>query len=106
MNLVHTASSLPKAWESAVLAEIGTAAVKVLRMDGRSLPPEVHATAEALVVVEGRLELLLEETEFTVAEGELCRVPAGAVHAVRRGSRGTLLIIEVPERPSSGTIDS
>ncbi|MFD8086621.1 cupin domain-containing protein [Kitasatospora sp. NPDC059722] len=106
MNLVHTASSLPGAWESALLAAVGTAVVKVLRMDGRPLPPEVHATAEALVVVEGRLELLVGDAEFTVAEGELYRVPAGAVHAVRPGSRGTLLIVEVPERPSSGTIDS
>ncbi|MEE1782570.1 cupin domain-containing protein [Streptomyces sp. SP17BM10] len=106
MNLVHTASSLPGAWESAVLAEVGTAAVKVLRMDGRPLPPEAHATAEALVVVDGRLELVVDGEDFTIESGELCRIPGGAVHAVRPGSRGTLLIIEVPAPASSGTINS
>ncbi|MFE2413277.1 cupin domain-containing protein [Kitasatospora sp. NPDC059408] len=106
MNLVHTASLLPEAWQSAVVADVGTAAVKLLRMDGRPLPPEVHATAEVLVVVEGRLELLVDGVELSVGAGELYRVPAGAVHAVRQGSCGTLLIVEVPERPSSGTIDS
>lgn len=97
MNLVHTASSLPEAWRSTVLAEIGRAAVKVLRMDGRPLPPEVHGTAEALVVVEGRLELVVNGLELTVGTGELYRVPAGAVHAVRPGSQGTLLIVEPAE---------
>ncbi|MEV7022005.1 cupin domain-containing protein [Kitasatospora sp. NPDC093558] len=95
MNLIHTASLLPEAWQSTVLAGIGTAAVKVLRMDGRSLPPEAHATAEVLVVVEGRLELSVDGVELSVSPGELCRVPAGAVHAVRPGSVGTLLIVEV-----------
>ncbi|MGW2253167.1 cupin domain-containing protein [Kitasatospora sp. NPDC001660] len=97
MNLVDAASSLPEAWRSEVLAEVGTAAVKVLRMDGRALPPEVHAAAEALLVVEGRLELLVDGVELSVGAGELYRVPAGAVHAVRPGSGGTLLIVEVPE---------
>ncbi|GHF40490.1 hypothetical protein GCM10018790_17610 [Kitasatospora xanthocidica] len=91
------AARLPEAWRSQVLGRVGTTAVKVLRMDGRELEPEVHGTAEALFVAEGSLELLVDGEESTVRTGELYVVPAGARHAVRAGSRGTLLIVEVPE---------
>ncbi|MFJ8476249.1 cupin domain-containing protein [Kitasatospora sp. NPDC094011] len=100
MSLVDVkkeAAQLPDAWRSVVLARVGTAAVKVLRMDGRELVEEVHETAEMLFVADGVLELELDDEELTVAVGEVCRIPAGARHAVRAGSRGTLLIVEVPE---------
>ncbi|MFE6053327.1 cupin domain-containing protein [Kitasatospora sp. NPDC056446] len=97
IDVNERAAGLPDAWRSQVLGLVGTAAVKVLRMDGRELEPEVHGTAEVLFVVEGCLELLLDGEESTVRAGGLCRVPAGAWHAVRAGSRGTLLIVEVPE---------
>ncbi|MFD8755930.1 cupin domain-containing protein [Kitasatospora sp. NPDC059577] len=97
VDVNERAARLPEAWRSQVLGRVGTAAVKVLRMDGRELEPEVHGTAEVLFVAEGRLELLLDSEESTVRAGELRVVPAGARHAVRAGSRGTLLIVEVPE---------
>ncbi|MFH9351979.1 cupin domain-containing protein [Kitasatospora sp. NPDC017646] len=97
MDVRECATGLPEAWRSVVLAQVGTAAVKVLRMDGRELGEEVHGTAEVLFVADGVLELKLDGEELTIGSGELCRVPAGARHAVRAGSRGTLLIVEVPE---------
>ncbi|MFJ4092855.1 cupin domain-containing protein [Kitasatospora sp. NPDC089913] len=97
IDLSAAASALPAPWASQLLEQVGTAAVKVLRMDGRPLPVESHDNAEVLVVLDGRLELLLEGAEVTVGPGELHRIPARAEHAVRPGSRGTLLIVEVPE---------
>ncbi|MFI8461965.1 cupin domain-containing protein [Kitasatospora sp. NPDC085464] len=100
MSLVDVnerAARLPEAWRSQVLGRVGTAAVKVLRMDGRELEAEAHGTAEVLFVAVGSLELSVDGEESTLRAGELCVVPAGAWHAVRAGSRGTLLIVEVPE---------
>ncbi|MFJ8039853.1 cupin domain-containing protein [Kitasatospora sp. NPDC096147] len=97
VDLTATAAVLPSAWASRILAEVGTAAVKLLRMDGRPLPTEVHPTAEALLVLDGRLELTTAGTEITLLPGELYRIPARTEHAVRPGSHGTLLIVEVPE---------
>ncbi len=96
-DLSVAASALPAPWESQLLEEVGTAAVKVLRMDGRPLPVEVHDSPEVLLVLSGRLELLLDGSELTVGPGELCRIPGRTPHAVRPGSRGILLIVEVPE---------
>ncbi|MFE6750948.1 cupin domain-containing protein [Kitasatospora purpeofusca] len=97
IDLSAAASALPEAWASQVLQQVGTAAVKVMRMDGRPLPVESHDNAEVLLVLDGCLELLVDGAEFTVGPGELHRIPARADHAVRPGSRGTLLIVEVPE---------
>ncbi|MEV6977636.1 cupin domain-containing protein [Kitasatospora sp. NPDC093806] len=97
INLSETASELPTPWASRLLGRVGTAGVKVLRMDERPVEVEVHDATEVLFVVDGRLELAVGESEFTVGPGELYRVPAGTPHAVRPGSRGTLLIVEVVE---------
>ncbi|WP_282204197.1 cupin domain-containing protein [Kitasatospora fiedleri] len=97
VNLTETAAGLPEAWSSLPLGLVGPACVKVLRMDGTPLPEESHRTAEALLVLDGRLELLLEGTPLPVRAGELYVVPARTAHAVGPGSRGTLVIVELPE---------
>ncbi|GAA2251882.1 hypothetical protein GCM10010430_38840 [Kitasatospora cystarginea] len=58
------------------------------------LEPERHEDAEALLVLDGRLELEVEQIVVSVGAGELYLVPAGAVHAVRPGSSGTLVVLE------------
>ncbi|MEU6479430.1 cupin domain-containing protein [Streptomyces sp. NPDC047017] len=93
-NVVETAAALPAAWSSSSFCRVGTAWVKVLRMDSGPVPEEVHGADEVLLVLDGRLELLVEDTEVVVEGGEMVRVPAGARHAVRPGSRGTLVIVE------------
>ncbi|MYV62032.1 cupin domain-containing protein [Streptomyces sp. SID4931] len=46
------------------------------------------------MVLDGRLELSVDGDEVTVGPGEMYVVGAGAAHAVRPGSRGTLVIVE------------
>ncbi|GAA0466429.1 cupin domain-containing protein [Streptomyces olivaceiscleroticus] len=97
MNVVDirsTAAELPDAWRSLLLGQVGSTGVKVLRMDGRPLPPESHDAAEALLVVDGALRLVADGIEVEVRAGEMYIVEAGIEHAVRPGSRGTLVIVE------------
>lgn len=95
LNLLEAADGLPDAWRSRVLGKVGTASVKVLRMDEMPVAEEVHATSEALVVLSGRLELGLDGGVMSLSAHDLCVVPAGTPHAVLPGSTGTLLIVEV-----------
>jgi mannose-6-phosphate isomerase-like protein (cupin superfamily) len=97
VKLLENAENLPEAWSSRRVGEVGTARVKVLRMDGLPVAEECHGSAEALLVLDGRLELTVDGTPVSVGPGELFMVPAGAAHSVRPGSRGTLVIVEVPE---------
>jgi mannose-6-phosphate isomerase-like protein (cupin superfamily) len=101
VNVFKTASALPTAWSSVLLGRVGTAAVKVLRMDEQALAAEVHGVDEVLFVIDGCLELTVAGAEVTVGTGEMYRVAAGAPHAVRHGSRGALLVVEVPEECAS-----
>ncbi|WP_327288331.1 cupin domain-containing protein [Streptomyces sp. NBC_01198] len=97
INLAETAAGLPEAWDSRSLGLVGTSCVKVLRMDERPVKEETHAVAEALLVLEGRLELDVKGEPIVVGAGELYMMPARTPHTVRPGSHGTLVIVEVPE---------
>ncbi|MGW4890849.1 cupin domain-containing protein [Kitasatospora sp. NPDC004240] len=94
INVFEAASALPASWNSRLLGQVGTAGVKVLRMDGGPVVVETHEAPEALFVIDGILELLVDDTEVTVGPGEMYWVAAHTPHAVRPGSRGTLVILE------------
>ncbi|GKQ40726.1 cupin domain-containing protein [Streptomyces sp. A012304] len=94
INVVETAAALPAAWSSCCLGQVGATCVKVLRMDSGPVQEEAHGADEVLLVLDGRLELLVEGAEVAVETGGMYRVPAGALHAVRPGSHGTLVIVE------------
>ncbi|NZA25994.1 cupin domain-containing protein [Luteimonas sp. SJ-92] len=88
------AADLPQSWKSTAVAAVAGARLKLLRMDTRLHPHEVHDHDEALLVVDGRLLLEVEGKAVTVDAGELYVVPAGTVHGVAAGSHGTLLVID------------
>lgn len=94
VDLLGLASGLPEAWRSTVVGRAAGAALKVTRMDGSAYPNEVHAFDEALLVLEGRMNLRLGDAVLAVKAGEACIVPAGVEHAVADGSYGVLLIID------------
>ena len=94
IDLAAAAAALPQAWSSRRLGQVGAAGVKVLRMDGLPVAEERHSTDEALLVLDGRLELDVAGTPVSVRTGELYMVPAGTPHTVRPGSHGTLVIVE------------
>lgn len=97
VNLMETAAGLPEAWRSHQLGLVGAACVKVLRMDEMPVEEESHSAAEALLVLDGQLELMVDGTLVSVRPGELFMVAAGTAHTVRPGSRGTLVIVDLPE---------
>ena len=93
-NLNQQAQQLPAAWRSKVLGKAAGAHVKVLRMDASSYPSEVHDFEEALLVVEGQMNLEIGGQIIAVRAGEVFIVAAGQAHAVVPGSHGTLVIID------------
>ncbi len=94
IRLSQEASTLPLAWKSQVIGQAAGANIKVLRMDASAYPNEVHSFVEALLVVEGQMNLEIAGKTVCVQAGEVFMVPAGIPHAVAAGSRGTLVIID------------
>ncbi|RZJ14426.1 MAG: cupin domain-containing protein [Acidovorax sp.] len=97
MSKIHLASiadQLPNAWRSTIVGQAAGANVKVLRMDALAYPDETHDFDEALLVLDGQMNLDLQGRRVQVAAGEVYIVPAGVPHAVAEGSHGTLVIID------------
>jgi len=94
INLNLQAVELPQAWRSSVVGKAADATIKVLRMDGSAYPDEVHPFDEALLVLEGQMNLDIRGQVIKVVAGELIIVPAGQPHAVAPGSHGTLVIVD------------
>ena len=93
-DLLALASSLPDAWRSRIVGKAAGANLKVVRMDGCGYPAESHAFDEALLVLEGQMNLMLDDEVIAVRSGEVYIVPAGLPHAVAEGSHGTLVIFD------------
>ena len=94
INLQALAASLPAAWRSKVVGQTAGANFKVVRMDHSGYPDEVHAFDEALLVLDGQMNLRFADGVVPVASGEVYIVPSGTPHAVAPGSHGTLIIID------------
>lgn len=94
INLQSIALSIPDSWRSKIVGKVAGTNVKVVRMDGRAYPNEEHPFNEALLVVEGQMNLQLGDRVIPVKSGEVYIVPAGIAHAVAPGSHGTLVIID------------
>ena len=94
IHLPNRAAELPTAWRSTIVGKAAGANVKVLRMDGAVYPDEVHDFDEALLVVEGQMNLDIKGEITSVQTGEVFIVPAGVAHSVAAGSHGTLVIID------------
>lgn len=94
IHLPSVAQTLPHAWRSTIVGQAAGANVKVLRMDALAYPDETHDFDEALLVLDGQMNLDLQGQRVQVGAGEVYIVPAGVPHAVAEGSHGTLVIID------------
>lgn len=64
-------------------------------MGGQGIPDEVHPDYdEFLLVVDGQLELIIDEIPTTLHRGEYITIPAGATHRISPGSDGILLLVD------------
>ena len=93
-NLKETAANLPFPWKSSIVGRTSGANLKILRMDDRTYAAEVHEYVEALIVLDGCMNLSIGDKLVTVQAGEMYVVPAGLPHGVATGSYGTLLIVD------------
>jgi mannose-6-phosphate isomerase-like protein (cupin superfamily) len=92
--LIEAAAQLQQAWTSKVIGAVGTAKIKLIRMDGTAYPEECHDYTEGLLVLDGQMMLNVDGQRIPVGSGEIYLVPAGVPHHVDSGSHGVLLILD------------
>lgn len=93
-NFKEVAEKLPSPWKSIAVATVSNASIKVLRMDECAYEAEAHDYTEALIVLDGCMNLLISDETVAVRSGEMYFVPAGVLHGIAVGSHGTLLILD------------
>ncbi|WP_413736506.1 cupin domain-containing protein [Sodalis sp. RH21] len=94
-SLINETSALPEAWKSRIISTIGQANIKLIRMDQSGIAAERHEDfAEALILIEGKLQLEIEDHLIDMASGDYYVIPRGKTHRILPGSYGTLLLID------------
>jgi len=68
--------------------------MKVIQLGAESHAEERHEYPEALIVTDGRMNLVVDGAAVAVNEGGMFVVPAGVLHSVGPGSSGTLVIVD------------
>jgi mannose-6-phosphate isomerase-like protein (cupin superfamily) len=95
LKLAGLARDLPGAWGRTVLGDVGGVKLKLFRTEGEGLDPEVHEDwAEALLMIEGELTLVLDGEEIFLSVGDLQLIPAGCLHAIRPGAKAAFLLFD------------
>ena len=95
LNLSDEAKALPDAWRSKILGKTAGANFKIIRMGEDGIPFESHAEFnEALLVIEGEMQLEIEGKIIGMKAGDFYVVPAGKRHRVLQGSHGALFLVD------------
>jgi len=71
VDLLSVSSELATSWRSVVVGKAAGANIKVLKMDGAEYPNESHSFDEALLVIEGVMNLHLHGQTVEVSAGEV-----------------------------------
>ena len=68
--------------------------MKVIQLGAESHTEERHEYPEALIVTDGRMNLVVDGAAVAVNEGGMYVVPPGVLHSVGPDSNGTLVIVD------------
>jgi len=94
-NLSLLAQTLPEEWISRRLGKVGNANIKLIKMAGQGIPDEYHLEFdELLVIVDGEMELIVDEQIVQLKTGDYYLIPRGVMHRVSPDSHGTLLLVD------------
>ena len=93
-DLITVSQQMRTAWHSMLVGHAAGAQIKVLEMNADAYPDETHEFDEALLVIDGVMNLKIGNQVESVKAGQVYFVPAGLPHAVAPGSHGTLVIID------------
>ena len=80
--------------EIAEMKKIGTGKLRLLQLDHESHAAETHEYPEGLFVARGQARVIVDGQPVAIHTGGIYIVPAGTMHSVETGSRGTVVIFD------------
>ena len=94
-DLIGEARRLDANWASKLLGRPGGVGLKLFKIDAAGLAPEMHAAYdEALLMLDGLIELSMDGVRVTLLAGDLQIIPAGVWHEILPGGNGSFLLFD------------
>ena len=94
-DLIGEARLLDPNWVGKLLGRPGGVGLKLFKIDAAGLAPEMHAAYdEALLMLDGGLDLSMDGARVTLLAGDLQIIPAGVWHEILPGGHGSFLLFD------------
>src|ERR1044072_5388994 len=94
INLGQKLALFTEHWSPRVVAELNDYQVKLAKLQGELVGHDHKDTDEALLVIDGEMEIGFRDRTVTLRAGELFVVPKGVEHITRAARECSALIIE------------
>jgi len=94
-DLVGDARLLGPNWTGKLMGRPGGVGLKLFKVDAGGLAREMHpAYDEALLMLEGAIDLTIDGARISLRAGDLQVIPAGAWHEILPGGHGSFLLVD------------
>ena len=106
INFNSKLKSISDYWSPKVIAELNDYQFKLAKIKGEFIWHEHNDTDEAFIVIEGNIEIELEDSTIELSEGEMFIVPKGAKHKPIARGEAHIMLIEPRGVKNTGDIEN
>jgi mannose-6-phosphate isomerase-like protein (cupin superfamily) len=94
-DLIGDARLLGSNWAGKLIGRPGGVGLKLFKVDEGGLAREMHpAYDEALLMLDGAIDLAIDDVCVSLRAGDLQVIPAGAWHEILPGGHGSFLLVD------------
>ena len=106
INLKSKLELIKDYWSPKVVAELNDYQFKLAKIKDEFIWHEHNDTDEAFIVIEGNIEIELEDSTVELSEGEMFIVPKGAKHKPIARGEAHIMLIEPRDVKNTGDIEN
>jgi len=94
-DLISNAQLLGPNWSGKLMGRPGGVGLKLFKVDAGGLAREMHpGYDEALLMLEGAVDMVMEGVHVSLRAGDLQIIPAGIWHEILPGGHGSFLLVD------------
>jgi len=106
INLKSKLELIKDYWSPKVVAELNDYQFKLAKIKDEFIWHQHNATDEAFMVIEGNIEIELEDSTVELSEGEMFIVPKGVKHKPIARGEAHIMLIEPRDVKNTGDIEN
>ena len=106
INFKSKLESIKDYWSPKVIAELNDYQLKLAKIKDEFIWHKHNDTDEAFIVIEGNIEIELEDRTVELSEGEMFVVPKGSKHKPIAKGEAHIMLIEPRDVKNTGDIEN